>query len=390
MAQDSQGRFAGHSESDLVALGVTTRGEVTRRLGVRVERIEGIQELRGVAVLLVVAVHAIFAGMAQTHRAFLPAVPNLTFFGNGGVDLFFVISGFVMAHTLARPQTARTFLIARWRRIWPLYIVGSLIFVALFPDDRTQQMATLVPTFLILPLTDTAAYHLPALKIGWTLGFETLFYLVVALAIAGRRGQVFVLAAMTFAAAASFVLTPVWAPLRMLVNPLAGEFTFGILMWLAWRWPPARAASPAVFTAAVLALLAGIAGLIPITVSTDPEEAVSGHSLARVIVWGLPWAGVTFGLACRQPRSRKDASVLSRIGDASYSIYVFHLTAIVVITRSGVVPTGSIYLYVALVAAASIAVGLAAYRWIERPLLHRLSRSRLTSRWATALSKGVA
>ena len=93
MAQDSQGRFAGHSESDLVALGVTTRGEVTRRLGVRVERIEGIQELRGVAVLLVVAVHAIFAGMAQTHRAFLPAVPNLTFFGNGGVDLFFVISG---------------------------------------------------------------------------------------------------------------------------------------------------------------------------------------------------------------------------------------------------------------------------------------------------------
>lgn len=360
-------------------------GMAPPRIGARHSgRIDGIQELRGVAVLLVVAVHAIFAGMAQAHRAFLPAVPNLTFFGNSGVDLFFVISGFVMAHTLARPQNAWTFIVARWRRIWPLYIVASLIFLALFADDRTQQTATLVPTFLILPLTDTVTYHLPALTVGWTLGFETLFYLIVALAVAGRRGQVFVLAAMTFAAAVSLVLMPAWAPLRMLINPLAGEFALGILVWLAWRWAPARTASPAVFTAAAFALLAGIAGLIPITVSTDPQSAVSGRSLARMIVWGVPWAGVTFGLACRQPSSHKGASVLSRIGDASYSIYLFHLTAIVAITRSGVVPTGSIYFYVALVATASIAVGLAAYRWIERPLLHYFSRSALAPRWAAA------
>lgn len=339
-------------------------------------RVEGIQQLRGVAVLLVVAVHAIFAGMDHTHRAFLPAVPNLPLFGNSGVDLFFVISGFVMAHTLARPQTARSFLIARWRRIWPLYGVAGLIFLALFADDRTRQMATLMPTVVILPLTDTATYHLPALKVGWTLGFETMFYLTVALAIVGRRRQGFVLAAMTAAAAASFFVTPVWAPLRMLVNPLAGEFALGILVWLAWRWTPTRAASPVIFAAGAFALLAGLAGLIPIMVGTDPQFAVDGDAWGRVIVWGVPWAAVTVGIVCRQPIARTTASPLSRIGDASYSIYVFHLTAIIALSRSGVLPTSSIYLYVLLIAVAAIAAGLAAYRWIERPMLSRFRRGR--------------
>lgn len=98
-------------------------------------------------------------------------IPNLTTFGASGVDLFFVISGFVMAQSLATGGTTPSrFLAARWRRIVPLFVLMSGVYILLCPDPIAPP--SLIETVTILPLFDGSSYHAPALFVGWTLGFE--------------------------------------------------------------------------------------------------------------------------------------------------------------------------------------------------------------------------
>jgi len=145
-------------------------------------RIAPIQWLRALAATLVLLMHAsdmIEAGPVPMTGAFVPAVPNLAAFGASGVDLFFVISGFVMAHWLATADhDSVRFLAKRWLRIVPLFACVSVIYMTIMHDPLTLPSA--VMSFTVFPVLDGGSYHLPALYPGWTLAFEFAFYAVVA------------------------------------------------------------------------------------------------------------------------------------------------------------------------------------------------------------------
>jgi exopolysaccharide production protein ExoZ len=146
-----------------------------------------LQALRGIAALMVVLYHG--------SRFISPYGEGLghQLFGAGGVmgvDLFFVISGFIMVYTTSRPGTsAKDFAIKRFSRIWPVYVAISLVYVlatfgmAYFGDPAHKPR--ILSTILMVPMgtSDGASIYYPSLAVGWSLNFEAYFYLVFGLSL---------------------------------------------------------------------------------------------------------------------------------------------------------------------------------------------------------------
>lgn len=148
-----------------------------------------IQGLRGIAALLVVLFHG-----SRFLSPYGTGIGN-TLFGHGGttgVHLFFILSGFIMTYTTpaSGPAVVRPYLIKRFTRIWPTYVIWSLTYWvvsalvthrSLFSEPnvtkRLLSTLTFIPTPGIPPL-----FTPPLLGVGWTLNFEIYFYLAFGLA----------------------------------------------------------------------------------------------------------------------------------------------------------------------------------------------------------------
>jgi exopolysaccharide production protein ExoZ len=227
-------------------------------------------------------------------------------YGAAGVDLFFVISGFIMAN-VSQGRTGREFLGDRLWRIYPLWWVAVLPWLFMLPRGPTfiASSVTLWPIY-------GAYYYVPVLKVGWTLSFELLFYLGMTLALVTRAAVPLALYATLLLGA----LTTSSALLHFLGNPMALEFLMGVLVARL----PRRAA---------LGLLAPL-GLLLFAFTApgtgDVESTLAPQfALWRVLAWGVPGALIVWGALSLEPLFRHrlfDGPVA--IGDASYSIYLFH------------------------------------------------------------------
>jgi peptidoglycan/LPS O-acetylase OafA/YrhL len=337
-----------------------------------------IQGLRAVAVLLVVAFHA-----------GLP-VPG----GFVGVDVFFVISGFVIAGMLRREWSATgrldlaTFYVRRFKRLTPALalMVGvttgaSALFLSpLGPQQtavKTAVGAMLLNANRVIADTTGGYFDAPAannpLLNTWTLSVEEQFYLVFpALLVLGwllarrhRRLRLGAALVVGLVAAGSFVLADLssitWTtwPLGF-YSPItrAWEFAAGALLGLASGRVAARRRG------AALALGLSGAGLLVasgwlIDDGTPYPGAWTllpvGGALALILAGTSAPNIVTRVLETRQ---------LVTVGDWSYSIYLWHWPFIVF--ASILWPTSSSAPKLA--AALSLAPALASYRWVEQPI----------------------
>ncbi len=341
-------------------------------------RIAPIQWLRALAATLVLLIHALDSaksGLINVTGEFAPSIPNLAVFGASGVDLFFVISGFVMAQSLSNAdRNPWDFLAKRWLRIVPLFACLSVVYMMIMHDPLTR-VSTLM-SITVLPILDTDGYHAPALYPGWTLGFEFAFYMLVAIAMRAPRYRVEALLASTIAVAVTggFV-HPSWAPARILLNPLQLEFALGVLVWLAWRKGFAeRIAAPSLVIGIAL-LAVGLTFGMTDSLDVSVKAATAGISgYGRTWTWGIPWALVVLGVIDTAPRGRFER-ILSRVGDASYSTYLIHPSVIALLWMvRDHIPTKSVYVFSLAFIVASTMLGLAVHRWIEQPLLARLQR----------------
>ena len=342
-------------------------------------RHESIQILRGIAALLIVAHHAI----CMTNSAsggivglFLPSIPALPSFGAVGVDLFFVISGFVMAHSIGeagRTRVVSTFLLQRAIRILPMFwLLSGVYILARWSAGISYAPAAYLNTLTILPIFDGGIYHSPPLFVGWTLGFEFTFYALVALMLAGsirRPVECLLLATSTVALAGLFVHhEQAW--LAFLLNPILGEFALGVVAWLFWRRGLPQTLANLLVMAGALLLLSGLFIDIGQGFSVNLNEVVwGGSSVWRLIVWGIPSAMVVTGLACSPAPTDRFSRWLSAIGGASYSLYLVHL--LVLAETFGLAPALHVqnpYFVVGITMTLCIAVGLGTYRFVERPI----------------------
>ena len=261
------------------------------------QKLRSVQVLRAVAACAVVVLHAVPDVHAPVGNAG---------YGAAGVDLFFVISGFIMAN-VARGRTAGEFLRDRFWRIYPLWWVAVIPWLFMVPRG---------PTFVVSSLTlwpiYAGGYYVPVLKVGWTLSFELLFYLGMTLAIATRAAVPMLLYGLFLVAA----LTTASPLLHFVGSPMALEFLMGVLVANL----PRRAALGLLIPAGLALLALTSAAIGDVESSLGPQWA-----LWRAFQWGLPAALIVWGALSLEPWfERRIFDVPVAIGDASYSIYLFH------------------------------------------------------------------
>lgn len=247
--------------------------------------------------------------------------------GSAGVDLFFVISGFIMV--VATEQSGDRFLIRRIARLVPLAWVVTLAYVALKGVDSAGQ---LVASLLFMGQWHSA----PAFGLMWTLEFEMAFYLIFAAAmlISHKRRVEITAGALLMLMAMGF-------------DPILLEFALGILVARVYQAGYRLSAAPA-FAVAIVVLMIGMQALIE---TMDYRALMYGGSGAALL-WAM--------LSIDDGHFRK----LSWLGDISYSMYVWHLFVIGAVVMVVDLP---IWLFIPVVLAITIAVSSASYRWIECP-----------------------
>ena len=344
------------------------------------ERFYGVQALRFAAATAVVAAHAVDLAGTRLGLETLVGDGALADFGAVGVDVFFVISGFVIA-TTARGQAgvdaAGAFLWRRFRRVAPIYWLLSAPILVGMARGGTLSADVAAATVLFWPFSGLEMTF-PALGPGWTLCFEMLFYVAFGLAMAfGRRvGWGLVGAYGVLLVAGCFVAAPV---LRFWGAPIIVEFLLGVGIAGIWRFMPRWAGPWAVGLGLVvlgLTVVVGYGRVDGVEALNDPATGV-----ARVLIWGLPSALLVFG-AVRMERLDRAPGRVERaaafMGDASYSIYLTHVLAIRALGRlfeSGLVsaPGDAV---AALTVLVSLAAGVAVHLWLERPLLRLMTPSR--------------
>jgi len=343
----------------------------TSRGAPRAGTVYGVQVLRGLAACLVVIYHA-GANLHDNARFLTLHVPA---FGAGGVDLFFLISGFVMIRTTRgrwhEPAAWRVFLTKRLVRIVPLYwlltaakVALVLALPALFRNGALLAWNA-VASFLFIPAWDAEHTISPVISAGWTLCFEMFFYALFTLCLFLRREpRRFLTPILVAAALIGLFRTDNWGAPGTLLDPLLLEFAAGI--WIGALVPQVRGGGSLVWIG-LLAALAGAA--LPLS---DLVHA-TGWPGARVVLWGLP-AAVLLGcvVSVESVVAFWRVRLALLIGDASYSIYLTHVLVLPVLMRLlrplaggiGGEVTGLVLLVLA-----SIAAGLVVYRFVEQPLL---------------------
>ena len=141
-----------------------------------------LQILRAVAAVAVVLVHA---GIDLSY--FGHTNVTWTTRGNAGVDLFFVVSGFVMVY-IASPQFGKReapvqFFVRRLIRIVPLYWLLTTGYIV----AKSYPLAYIAASYLFIPAARPNGVLQPVILQGWTLTYEMFFYLLFAIAILLRR-----------------------------------------------------------------------------------------------------------------------------------------------------------------------------------------------------------
>ena len=337
-----------------------------------------IQALRFIAAALVVVSHI------RTEYGMAP-------FGSAGVDIFFVISGFII-HYVTR-NGAPQFFTRRLIRIVPLYWLGTLALgaAALFVPSLLNQVSfsseVLLKSLFFLPVwNEQVQYHLPLLTLGWSLNYEILFYLVYFIALKISHQHRLLISSVLLVA-----LTQVHgfaAPESMLAfwsDAYIIEFIYGMLLANLVSSPQSIENARLPISAALLAFAAFCYLLLPSSGLVTPAMALD--KWVRVLVIGLPSAALVMLTLAAEQSVRRLPQMLKNginfLGELSYPIYIFHIYVMGVLKRLGALDLG-MPAYVAAVAGATLLASALVYLLYEQPARKLLSRLLLRSRDKTA------
>jgi exopolysaccharide production protein ExoZ len=345
-------------------------------MNINKNEITSIHYMRGIAASLIVIYHIL-----NRKNNYNPLNINWL---NSGVDLFFVISGFVIFSVAINPNTSpKEFLRRRFIRVIPLYWFFTTIFILLklsipnFDSSSSFHIAQAIKSFLFIP-----HYHStypkeiwPILIPGWSLNYEIFFYLTFAGILFTGRNFLFTKMAILFSMLIAVKLffenkNPIYLTYT---NPIILEFLAGIFLAnLYYNTQFFKNRKKLLFLGFPIVII----GFIFFVLSREPSIS----QMPRALKWGLPATLIIFGcLLSEKLISKFKVSFLRVLGNASYSIYLSHSFGIGACSflwkKTNYSFQGiSLFIFSIVTLTICILVGMMSYYLIEKPLLNFLQK----------------
>jgi exopolysaccharide production protein ExoZ len=347
-------------------------------------RLTSVQALRGLAALWVLLLHV---GIFSQERCDTIFLGDMFRHGRLGVDCFFVISGFIICLVHRRdigvPAASRRYVLRRFIRVYPLLFLANTIKVTYLlafgygiPPEK-KSIDLILSSFLMLPHSEGLL-----IAVAWTLSHEALFYGVFLLLIILYRRwacaiiALWVLGIVCLGCCASGTLG---TGLAFLFKAYNLEFIMGMLAAVLLQHGVSRRQS-------LLAIVLGV-GLLAAGIFWYDEIGTLNAVLRRVY-WGTVFSLIVLGAcAVESRRSLKLPRVVLLLGDASYSVYLFHTSFLDVslLAWTSLMPAPKPIGQLTLVAIGMVALlgSIAIHLVLERPVLSYL-RQRIQAREQTA------
>jgi exopolysaccharide production protein ExoZ len=351
----------------------------------RVKVFQSLQAGRGLAALMVIFYHC--EGILSLSK-YWHFTRHYFRFGASGVDFFFVLSGIVIFHAhqrdVGKPGKLREYAWKRFRRIYPIYWVVLLAMLPLyfampsFGNGYEREPSAILQSFLLMPLSRIETI----VPVAWTLYHEVMFYVVFSYLLVSRRLGATVLT-LWFSAS---ILAMLFPPHNVLVatyfSPLHLLFGLGLVIPMAL--------DRVKFSGLPLAI-AGVAGFVGCCILQDlgrpgtPNLSLAFGGFSALTMMGLMLLENTTRL--QFPR------FLIFLGDASYSIYLVHYTALSasakIVYRTWLHHPVPMAVPFAAMALTALGFGIVVHLLVEKPLLRLLPRT-LRRAGEGSTSKGVA
>ena len=333
-----------------------------------------VQALRAIAASAVVSYHVFF--MLVHNAGYSLYVPEI---GATGVDLFFLISGFIMVYTnfgaFGQPGAPASFIRRRTIRIVPMYWIcttGVVVLLAFAPRLFSSVEFTwnyVISSYVFLLSENSAGQIGTVIQTGWTLCFETYFYILFAALLHWPRRYFLIASGMIFAS--GVILgnlvghVPVWATVA--TDPILLEFYLGAA--LAFLFVKGFALSRG---AAIAAIVFGI-------IMLGATRNVNLGIWTRLVCSGLPYAAILLGAISLERTGITVPKLLVGLGASSYSLYLVHpfiLPALGKLWLALHLSERTLPLILGLIAfCCALLVGHLAYLFIEKPVGNWLSQA---------------
>lgn len=326
--------------------------------------IESIQIMRGLAAILVVLLHISIKGEQYGNGA----LQGFSI-GGSGVDLFFIISGYIMCvSTVGRDLTFGQFMLHRIRRILPLYWLTTTIALAIFlykPEviNTSGGETSIWASYTLFP---NGKRYLNSN--GWTLSFEFLFYLLFGLFIYKGTYKAIKISTVILLVmvAAGLLFSATGYAFYFATNNLYLEFIYGMGCFYLFN---KKLIKPNTVTG-VLFCTIGIAMLIAEVVLKVPNQEAG-----RGWLWGIPMLFVFTGFLCLEGFIKGSTSRLKKLflaaGNSSYSLYLFHpfaLSATALLLKRFDLASDP-FLFTVVMFTVTVVAGYLVYQYVEKPLV---------------------
>ena len=297
-------------------------------------KLDWVQALRGIAALLVVLCHA---------RDYLIGTENFSFAesillpGAMGVDLFFIISGFIMVYSTRNADGsityAKEFLIKRFSRVWPTYTVITILWAVCVSGfayfSNIDNLIIFLKSIFFVPVKEFAPpYFDPIIPIGWTLNFEIYFYAVFGLSLLFKKLRLVAMLcwiALTVIAlpmaTRDFSLNPftyyTFTPnyLNLMANPIILEFVAGVLIGYIYLNERALIKSKVIATNLIIVSI-GLVIWYNYSGAGNPHGITKWGGSLSLMVLCIAVASKSVHLKISQP--------LLWLGKISFSLYLTH------------------------------------------------------------------
>ena len=359
-------------------------------------KLNSIQFLRAIAALLVVYEHSMDVVNKQG-ASWQSNFYHLDNFGCIGVDLFFVISGFIItyvAHKYTGTAQGIQFLVKRFARINPAYYIATILYLGSllislksknipFVDVLDVTITSSMDTILVVPTSAKLSEFRPLLSIGWTLAFEWLFYILFSILILFniKLKTIILPSLILLLIIAGRLIRPGDFRLQFITNPIMLEFILGIIicqLLIQIKKIPTAVA----FTLLAIGIISyGLLIRFGYGNVWSHLKTITGKlSLSRFFLWGIPSGCIVTGSVFLEKSGRLSRLFKNKwsllLGNASYSIYLIHYTILglllILYTKTGPLlpPDALIWSQLMIV----VAISIAFYKQVEQPLLRYMQK----------------